>query len=96
MTTIDEFIDDSKKLIGKDVAESPPVNTVVDREAIVKYASALGSQENPLFVDPDYATDSKYGCLIPPQTFLAAVRCPASEGAYRKKDYGLAKHFTAA
>jgi len=96
MTKIDEFIDESKKLIGKDVVESPPVNTVVDREAIVKYASALGSQENPLFIDPDYATDSKYGCLIPPQTFLAAVRCPASEGAYRKKDYGLAKHFIAA
>jgi len=93
---IDEFIAESKKMIGKKVEEPKPAVTYVSMRMCRMFSvCGLGSL-NPLFVDPSHGTNSKYGCMVAPQTFLAAVHSPAAEGAYNKEDYGLAKFFTAA
>jgi acyl dehydratase len=91
----DTFIEESRKMIGKEAEVPQPVNTQVTLRAIRLFSVSLGSR-NPLWNDPYYATFSRYGCLVAPQTFLAAVRCPASDGAYSLEDYGLAKFFTSA
>ena len=92
---LDAFIEESRKLIGKEVEESQPSYTTVHKKASDFFCLAIGS-ENTLFLDAAYGANSRYYCPLAPQTFLAAVRYPASEGAYCKEDYELAKFFTAA
>ena len=85
----DEFLEASRLLIGKDAVDSRLSNTIADLATIAGYSTALGN-DNPLFVDPEYAAKRRYGCVVAPLTFFAAVRYPMSSGAFSKKDYGLA------
>ncbi len=96
MDKLDKFIEDSKEMIGKEVKESFIVNPVVDRAAILKFARAILGHYNPLLMDSEYATRSKYGALVAMQTFPLAHRYAGAEGAYSREDYGLAKFFTGA
>ncbi len=86
---IDKFIEASKELVGKEVKESKLGNVVADLGSIVGFTTALGD-DNSFFVDPAYAAKRRFGCIVAPLTFLAAVRYPISEGAFSKADYGLA------
>ena len=54
------------KFIGR---EYKPVTYVVGQEKIKEYALAVGDL-NPLYVDPDFAKKSKYGCIIAPPMFV--------------------------
>lgn len=89
MTELDEFIEESCKMIGKEDTEVESANTDVDLLALKNFYRALGNN-NPLYTDPNYATNTKYGCLTAPPTFVASIRYPASKGAFSKKDYSLA------
>ncbi len=87
---VDEFIADSKKLIGAEVEEwGQPGNLVANPAAFVGYCNVTG-EVNPLYRDPDYAYRTRYHCVTAPPAFLAAIRNPISQGAYSKKDYVLA------
>ncbi len=87
------LIEESMKLIGREAEEVMPANDSVDAYAIDDFCRATG-EANPLFTNPAHATNTKYGCLIAPPTFLAAIRYPAAEGAYAKADFGLARALT--
>lgn len=54
------------KFIGR---EYKPVIYVVGQEKIKEYALAVGDL-NPLYLDPDFAKKSKYGCIIAPPMFV--------------------------
>jgi acyl dehydratase len=97
---LDEFMEESCKLIGKEDQQVIHANEEIDFYAIDNFARGIGDF-NPIYSDPTYALTSyyaqrtRYGCLIAHPTMLAAIRHPASEGAFSKKDYGLANFFTA-
>jgi acyl dehydratase len=88
-----DFLQDSTAMVGQEAVEVPAANDAIDYYAIDNFCRATGD-DNPLFMDPKYATNTKYGCLIAPPTFLVAIRHPSTEGAYAQADYGLAKFFT--
>ena len=54
------------KFIGR---EYKLVTYVVGQEKIKEYALAIGDL-NPLYIDPDFAKKSKYGCVIVPPMFI--------------------------
>ncbi len=54
------------KFIGR---EYKPVIYVIGQEKIKEYAQAVGDL-NPLYIDPDFAKKSKYGCVIAPPMFV--------------------------
>ena len=49
--------------------EYKPVTYVIGQEKIKEYALAVGDL-NPLYIDPDFAKKSKYGCIIAPPMFV--------------------------
>lgn len=53
------------KFIGK---KYPPVEYEIGKEKIKEFALATGD-ENPLYLDDDYAKDSKFGEIIAPPMF---------------------------
>jgi acyl dehydratase len=90
---LDEFIAQSRELIGKEAEDRPHGNVQASRRAILRYNNAIGDG-NALYNNPEYATDeTRYEGILAPPTYLLAVRIPASEGAYLKKDYNLANFF---
>ena len=76
---IDEFITKSQSLTGQIIQEREPWNTEVTRQAIRHFAYGI-SDDNPLWLDPDYANKSEYGSIIAPPTFLTSVLYPALHG----------------
>jgi hypothetical protein len=90
VSNLDEFIQETKKLIGTEAELwGQPGNLVVTPTALISFLNVLGDL-NPLYCDPDYAYRTCYGCVTAPPTFLAAIRDPVSQGAYSKKDFSLA------
>ena len=87
MSGLDNFLKDSKELIG---VESTDVKQGFKKAKwinIRKFAGALGD-ENPLWFDPAYGATTRYNTLIAPPTFVVGNRVPASSGPLEKKDYG--------
>lgn len=93
MEKIDEFIGDSRGLIGKEATDVPAGWDVADFGTILNFDIGL-AEKNPLYVDPGYATTTNYNMLLAPPTFLNAIRTPVSEGAFSMRDYGLANFIT--
>jgi acyl dehydratase len=54
-----------RRFVGK---SSDPVKNEVEKGAIRRFAEAIGSQ-NPLYLDEEYARQSRYGRLLAPPTF---------------------------
>ena len=54
------------KFIGR---EYKPIIYVIGQEKIKEYALAVGDL-NPLYLDPEFAKKSKYGCVIAPPMFV--------------------------
>lgn len=77
---IDEFVERSRVLNGKEVREREPWNTVASRDAIRQFAFGT-SDGNPLWTDADYAGRSPYGRLVAPPAFLTSVLYPILHGA---------------
>ena len=85
---LDEFIRDSQNLIGKEDKIEPAGWGTVDITTIVRFCYGI-YDTNPLWLDNAYVITTRYGCLLAPPTFFAAVRIPESKGSYHLKDYGL-------
>lgn len=70
--------DELKQYIGK---IDPPHVREVERGAIRRYADAVGN-DNPLYFDEEYASESRYGTIIAPPGFFgwSMQSVPSSEG----------------
>jgi acyl dehydratase len=64
----DEMIDQAAAMEGQPVRVEP-WNHEATRDTIRHYAGGLGD-DNPLFVDPEYARTTSFGDVIAPPTFL--------------------------
>jgi len=77
---IDEFVQRSRELTGREVAERTAWNTDVTADAIRHYAYGT-SDGNPLWLDREYAARSPLGRLVAPPGFLTSVLYPILHGA---------------
>jgi len=70
--------DELKQYIGK---IDPPHVREVEKGAIRRYADAVGN-DNPLYFDEEYASESRYGTIVAPPGFFgwATQSVPSSEG----------------
>ncbi len=64
-----------------------------DSKTIGSYALSIGD-DNPLYTDPDYGKNTRYGTQIAPGNALALVRYPAVHGAHREGGYPVANFFS--
>jgi acyl dehydratase len=67
----DELIADAESLVGTEL-RIEQWNHEATRDAIRHYAWGVGDN-NPLYVDPEYAATTGYGGLIAPPTFLYSI-----------------------
>lgn len=74
-----DFVRESRRLIGVPVTERVQWNTEASADAIRHFAWAI-SDDNPLWVDSDYAAVGRYGRLAAPPTFLFSVLYPFLHG----------------
>lgn len=89
--TVDNFIKESRKLIGTAVhgVTEVPAYESAEYSAIACYTRTLGDK-NPLYTDLDYAIDTRYAMLIAPPTFLTVMKYPMCEGTLFDGPYPLA------
>ena len=91
---VQEFIELSRELVGKETAESmppappapydqdgPPYENPIrfDQRNIRNYMRTIGD-DNPLYNDPEYARGTRYGCLIAPGPILSQIRGITAHG----------------
>lgn len=77
---IDEFVARSRELTGKVVRERTAWNTTVTADSIRHFAFGT-SDDNPLWLDPEYAARGPYGTLAAPPAYLTSVLYPILHGA---------------
>jgi acyl dehydratase len=77
---IEEFISRSRELTGKEVRERGPWNNEASADAIRHFAYGI-DDDNPLWVDPEYAGQSSRKKLQAPPAFLVSVLYPILHGA---------------
>jgi len=77
---INEFVASSRKLNGQMLQEREQWNTAVTADAIRHYAYGT-SDDNPLWIQREYARQSGSGKLVAPPCFVASVLYPALHGA---------------
>ncbi|HRV96623.1 MAG TPA: MaoC family dehydratase N-terminal domain-containing protein, partial [Anaerolineae bacterium] len=77
---IDAFIAASRKLTGQVISERPLWNTAATADAIRHFAYGI-SDDNPLWLNTDYAAESRYGSLVAPPAFLISALYPLLHGA---------------
>jgi acyl dehydratase len=89
--TVDNFIEESRKLVGKPFYSvyEKPLNKVAKRGAIRSFSMGHGD-DNPLYNSLTYALKSCWGTLIAPPTFPVTVKFPISYGALYDGPYPLA------
>lgn len=78
-TKIDEFIERSKALIGKEISEREYWNTTATQDAIRHFAYGI-SDDNPLWLDPCSASKAHGGGQLAPPAFLTSVLYPHLHG----------------
>jgi len=62
--TPEELLEEAKKMIGKET-EPTKFPYPVEQETIRRYCMMV-DDDNPLFLDPDYAKQTKYGAVVYP------------------------------
>jgi acyl dehydratase len=77
---IEEFAAKSRDLVGKEVRERGPWNTEASADAIRHFAYGI-DDDNPLWLDPDYAAKTSGGKIQAPPAFLVSVLYPILHGA---------------
>ncbi|MCX6021410.1 MAG: MaoC family dehydratase N-terminal domain-containing protein [Chloroflexi bacterium] len=70
----EEILEEARKLIG---AESAPVRSryPVEYDSIRRYCHMTGD-DNPLFLDPEYAATTEFGSVIAPPFFIRNMSGP--------------------
>ncbi len=76
---IDEWVERTGKLTGKEVRERESWNTDVTAETIRHFCYGT-DDDNPLYLDPGYAAKTKYGKLIASPAYLVSVLYPILHG----------------
>ena len=64
-----------------------------DERTIRNYALSAGD-DNPLFIDPEYAKTTRYGCQIVPNSALILVRGAGGQGPNRPQGYPVGDFFS--
>jgi len=77
---LDEFVAASRKLNGQVFNEREQWNSLVSADAVRHHAYGI-SDNNPLWVDREYAKRSSFGRLVAPPSFVASVLYPGLHGA---------------
>jgi amino acid adenylation domain-containing protein len=77
---IDEFVERSRLLDGQEIVERAAWNTRASTDAIRHFAYGT-SDDNPLWLNEDYARRTVHGGLIAPPAFLCSVLYPFLHGA---------------
>jgi acyl dehydratase len=68
----DKMLADMRALIGTDLRTDACLNNeYATRLAILRFCEGIGD-DNPLWTDPEYAAESRYGTLIAPPSFIFA------------------------
>ena len=68
----DEMLQKMRDLIGTELRTAGAVNNeYADRMAIIRFCEGIGD-DNPLWIDEDYAATSRFGGLIAPPSFIFA------------------------
>ena len=83
---LDEFLRDSRKMVGQMATDVPQGVALADWVSIRRFCAALGDS-NPLYKDPAAGVATKYNSMIAPPTFVAAIRTPTSGAAYVHQNY---------
>ena len=79
-SSVEHFVAESRRLVGTVVKERPLWNTVASKDAIRHFAYGT-SDDNPLWLDEDYAQRSSVGGLLAPPGFICSVLYPFLHGA---------------
>lgn len=74
------FVSQSSALNGQEVREREPWHTEVTADAVRHHAYGI-SDDNPLWVNSEYAQAGPFGQLVAPPSFLCSVLYPALHGA---------------
>ena len=77
---IDLFYEESCRLNGCDIVEREHWNTLVSAQEIKKFSYGI-CDENPLWLDAEYAQSGPYGKQVAPPSFLLSVLYPMLHGA---------------
>lgn len=94
MSELERFVEESSKMVGKEIGEIRVIEPYpLDVHRIRDFAWAMGD-ENPLFTDPTYASDSRYGSLIAPPTIVCKIRYPMSHGVLFQGDWKLYTYYS--
>jgi acyl dehydratase len=98
-----QFVEDSNAVIGDEAYEHdrvpfgtpPPIVSDINADyKNIRWFAYHMSDLNPLYLDPEYAAKSKYGCIIAPPTILSSVRYPAAHAAGPYGDYPVSTMFS--
>jgi acyl dehydratase len=79
-TLINEFVERTKAMDGKVVRERSPWNREVNADSIRHFAFGIGD-DNPLWLDREYAERSRCKRLMAPPAYLCSVLYPILHGA---------------
>lgn len=74
----EEALDELRQIIGVEI-ELPQYNTVATEDAIRHYALGIG-EDNPRFLDPDYAAGTRWRQIVASPTFVMSCGFPRSRG----------------
>ncbi len=77
---IDAWKSATESMTGNLVEERQPWLSTATAEAILHFAQGT-DDDNPLWIAPDYAAQTKYGTIIAPPAFIFANRYPMLHGA---------------
>ncbi len=72
MATLEEAVAEGQRYVGM---AGPASTRVIEAGAIRRFVEALGDP-NPLYVDPEYARQTRWGGVIAPPTFLCTIPAP--------------------
>ena len=77
---IDEFIEKTRELNGRPVREREAWNNEASADAIRHFAYGI-DDDNPLWLDAEYASGASHGNIMAPPAFLVSVLYPILHGA---------------
>jgi acyl dehydratase len=72
VATLEEAVAEGQRYVGM---AGTAHSRVIEAGAIRRFVEALGDS-NPLYVDPEYARQTRWGGIIAPPTFLCTIPAP--------------------